>query len=33
MKTYAIRAALLSLAVNTAFIWLLAMQLGWRLHG
>ena len=28
---YAIRAALLSLAVNAAFVWLVAMQLGWRL--
>ena len=28
---YAIRSALLSLAVNTAFLWLVAMQLVWRL--
>jgi hypothetical protein len=31
MKTYAIRAALLSLAVNAAFLWLLSVQLQWHL--
>ena len=31
MKTYAIRSALLSLAVNAAFVWLLWLQLQWTL--
>ena len=31
MKTYAIRSALLSLAVNAAFVWAVAYSLGWRM--
>ena len=31
MKTYMVRSALLSLAVHAAFLWAVAMQLGWRL--
>ena len=31
MKTYAIRSLLLSLAVNAAFLWMVAMQLAWHL--
>ena len=31
MKTYAIRSALLAIAVNPAFLWLLAQTLGWHL--
>jgi hypothetical protein len=31
MKTYAIRSAILSLALNTAFVWAVAAQLRWHL--
>lgn len=31
MKTYNIRSFLLSLAINATFVWLLAMQLNWRM--
>ena len=33
MRTYYIRSALLSAAINAAFLYLLAMQLTWRLYG
>ena len=31
MKTYAIRSAALSIAVNAAFVWAMVYSLGWRL--